>query len=184
MRNLRRGHGPGVALAVVALAVGACRAKEPALVLEFAGLPADAQPVTVVLSSEGWQFTGMNVPTGSVRVLHDATGLLSIEIDRKFLADRNDRLRLGLSTPQRLTVTATAETTAGEQRLTASDMGTAVPGQDLTLHFQFDLPVDGGAGSSTDGGLPPRDGASPDTEASSARMLSTISVAHWTKSLL
>jgi hypothetical protein len=155
-----------VALAVVALAVVACRAKEPALVLEFVGLPADAQPVTVVLSSDGWQFTGMNVPSGSVRVLHDATGLLSIEIDRKFLGDRNDRLRLGLKTPQRLTLAATADTTASGQRLSASDMGTAVPGQDLTLHFEFQPPPDGGAGSSSDGGLPPRDGAPDATGAS------------------
>jgi hypothetical protein len=155
-----------VALAMV-LAVGACRAKTPALVLEFAGLPRDASLVSVVLSSERWQFTGKDVPTGSVAILHEAGGQLRIQIDRMFLTSKNDRLRLGLRTPQSLPVTAVADALAQGQRLTATAIGTAVPGEDLTLHFMFPevVSADGGVSEPEDAGL---DGAEPSDDAAAA----------------
>src|SRR4051812_36443740 len=111
MRNLRRGYGLGVALAILAPTMGACRNDGPALVLEFAHLPDKATELKVELSWENWLFAGDDLQEGPVPVLPLEDGRLSIGIDRPFLAGKNNRLRLGLSAPQPLPVAAVATAT-------------------------------------------------------------------------
>jgi hypothetical protein len=108
----------------------------PQLALEFQNLAAGADQVTVTLQSTQLAFTGMNHAQGSVSASYPGDGTLVIVAARDAFSDGT--LRLGLSAPQALDLSAHAVATAAGAAAGAADAATHVtPGTDALLTFDF-----------------------------------------------